>query len=577
MILLTPPGSRGTSPWNVERASSHVPPIHMLNNDVLLDIFRFYMARLYAGLPVPNGHRKWYKLAHVCRRWRTLILSSASHLDLCFTLTSQSLAKTLPTHLPPFPIDLDYECRHNLAAEGLDDSYDSMYAPHGKVLSLFQSHANRLRRISLSFLPISTLSKFISAMDRYYPLLKQLVLIPRTGGRPNLMLPVNFLTPGLRQLELVGISLPPVLQTPASAPDLVTLRLVNIPEYGNFPLNGIVEWLSVMPHLECLSISFSSANFRNIQEREAPRMTLNPLITLPNLQLLEFGGAWAYLDGLLARLDTPLLERFSVKLSHQLTFTFTSLSQFIYRTGRLKSRDKVKVTFLEEYVHVSQPTYLRVQEHSFHFDLTVYCRRLDWQVAAAAQIFPALKPILSTANHLDLWTLASERWLKEQDEADRSLWHQLLRPFTNLEVLAVKHGLLTDILRSLPRDDEDWSPDLLPQLRVLRANGEDQAFSSFMKACVRAGRHVRRQPELLPGADSLKSGYIMSKTCRRGAMMKTRQNHRPAQDVPQAQPTPELMTKATTSDLDVHTHSGPIRTSSPGHDLGASSCHSERR
>ena len=63
--------------------------IQILDNDSLLHVFYLYRpfllgedqafnARLYGG----NGRwargRWWYKLAHVCQRWRTVILGSAS-------------------------------------------------------------------------------------------------------------------------------------------------------------------------------------------------------------------------------------------------------------------------------------------------------------------------------------------------------------------------------------------------------------------------------------------------------------------------------------------------------------------
>jgi hypothetical protein len=70
------------------------PFIHTLNDDVLLDVF--YLcgpgssiqdeednARISIWWPGLDQHvRWWYKLAHVCRQWRYLILASPSPLRL---------------------------------------------------------------------------------------------------------------------------------------------------------------------------------------------------------------------------------------------------------------------------------------------------------------------------------------------------------------------------------------------------------------------------------------------------------------------------------------------------------------
>ncbi|KAI0263969.1 hypothetical protein BC834DRAFT_284129 [Gloeopeniophorella convolvens] len=497
------------------RAISRVATIDVIDDDALLGVFRSYVAYYTNSWELGPQHRSWHRLAHVCRRWRTLILSSASHLNLRVSLSEHSLGKAIPEYFLRIPIILEYQCRHGATpavrdADFADTNQDS-HAPHNQILILLERHADRLDSVHLTYLPLSTLNKFVLAMDRYYPILERLVIAPHTGGRPNLMLPARFHAPSLRQFTIEGISLPLVLQTPASAPDLVILCLFNIPEYGRFPVGSLVEWLSAMPHLEDLWISFSSTDFRGLQETGTSHTPLNSsLTTLPSLNLLGFKGASAYLDGLLARLDTPLLRKLSVHLSHQLTYNFTSLSRLIScLTGQFEPGDGVGMVFSEEHFWVSQPpscfspeqqTYLESFEYQdllrspqdSYLELAVYCRRLDWQVAAAAQIFPALSPILSIANELDLGVDASGQWPREQDEVDQALWRQLLQIFTGVETLIVGPDLVKDILRSLPQGDEELPPDLLPQLRELRAAGKDQMFSSFMESCARAGRPIRR-------------------------------------------------------------------------------------
>src|SRR5487761_693512 len=68
--------------------------IHVLNNDSLLNVFYFCRPAAISGNEANNSHTLeshggewghehwWYKPAQVCRRWRGLILTPASHLGL---------------------------------------------------------------------------------------------------------------------------------------------------------------------------------------------------------------------------------------------------------------------------------------------------------------------------------------------------------------------------------------------------------------------------------------------------------------------------------------------------------------
>ncbi|KAI0276410.1 hypothetical protein BGY98DRAFT_986246, partial [Russula aff. rugulosa BPL654] len=46
--------------------------------------------------------RWWYRLAHVCQRWRNLILGSATYLGLCLVCTYGTPVADMLAHSPPF-------------------------------------------------------------------------------------------------------------------------------------------------------------------------------------------------------------------------------------------------------------------------------------------------------------------------------------------------------------------------------------------------------------------------------------------------------------------------------------------
>ena len=98
--------------------STTVTSIHILDNDSLLNIFYLYRPIHPEEDECDNtcilersewgAELWWYKLAHVCQRWRGLILASARYLELCLVCTYGSPVVDILAHFPPLPLILDY-------------------------------------------------------------------------------------------------------------------------------------------------------------------------------------------------------------------------------------------------------------------------------------------------------------------------------------------------------------------------------------------------------------------------------------------------------------------------------------
>jgi len=98
--------------------------INILDDDSLLNIFYLCRpvildkdeedpARILEG---GNWDRErwWYKFTQVCRRWRYLVLASASHLGLSLVCTRGTpVAKLLAAHSAPtpLPVIIDHLCK----------------------------------------------------------------------------------------------------------------------------------------------------------------------------------------------------------------------------------------------------------------------------------------------------------------------------------------------------------------------------------------------------------------------------------------------------------------------------------
>ena len=86
--------------------------IHILNDDSLLHIFYLYRQFVLGKDNDDDAHllgegrwicgRWWYKPAHVCQRWRNIILGSSFYLDVSFVCTNGThpLLTCWHIHLP---------------------------------------------------------------------------------------------------------------------------------------------------------------------------------------------------------------------------------------------------------------------------------------------------------------------------------------------------------------------------------------------------------------------------------------------------------------------------------------------
>jgi hypothetical protein len=87
-----------------------VKRIDVLPDDVLLEIFDFYVDQDDVGLPQNPWHTNgkkivaWQVLVHVCRRWRSLVFRSPRRLNLRLFCTSETPAKNTLDVWPALPL-----------------------------------------------------------------------------------------------------------------------------------------------------------------------------------------------------------------------------------------------------------------------------------------------------------------------------------------------------------------------------------------------------------------------------------------------------------------------------------------
>jgi hypothetical protein len=450
-------------------------PIRILNDDVLLIIFHLYrlaypdeyddeVGQVFAW----RRQRWWYKLAHVCRLWRNLILESPTRLDLHLYCTNGVPVADMIAHSPPLPLSIHY------SVDGFAGREITAEDESGIFLAL--SQRDRVRRIRFWMLPNA--GKFVTAMNDQFPSLERMYI--NSPIEVPVALPATFQAPNLRHLELRTAFIPvgsPLLTTTTAG--LVTLSLLNILASAYFSPSYILSQLSLMLQLERLVIDFESLVQVPSRDVEGQLHQTLDITTLPNLRWFGFAGMRAYLEVLVARISAPLLNTLQVDLFGRPSCTDPRLSQFMQTSENL-TISAVQITFGARTVLLHAVPW----KWDTPLMLEIKCGCLDWQIASVMQFFGTLSPILSVVEHVTMFSYQeysrSSAWYSN---VDRRQWRELLRPFANAKTIRVQGYLVDKIFRSLLSDDGGTPLELLPNLEEVECSeGSDaqDALTTFL-------------------------------------------------------------------------------------------------
>jgi len=468
--------------------------INILDDDSLLHIFSLYRPVILDEDETQNSsvlqwgewhqERWWYKLVHVCRRWRYLVLASSSSLGLCLVCKHATPIAYMLAHSPPLPLIIDHlqvDQHHPITSEDEE----------GILLAL--QHRDRVRRIRL-MMPVPALQKVIIALGKGFSMLEYLYVAARTNEIPNLILPETFQAPQLRHLILIDFAFPITSPFLATATGLVTLWLSEISPSSYFRPSALLHHLSFMPRLETLGILFHSPAPGHGHEEQllhAPNMVH---VVLLHLHWFAFGGDSAYLEALLPRMTTPALDKLQIFFFDQQTFSVPHLRQFA-STRKDLTPSRADLIFDDENVFMTVYSNDKARTETFYIDVS--CGNPHRQVASAVQIFNALGTILSGVEYLVLGYENDVSSLDGNHEADRTQWRGLLKSFKNVKAIQVPHGLVRVLSRSLQLDDGDSPADFLPQLEQLECfecGDTGDAFTGFIDARKNAGHPVTLVP-----------------------------------------------------------------------------------
>ena len=304
-----------------------------LPDEVLLHAFYFYVDQ------TPNGDAwheldAWHTLVHVCHKWRCVVFASPKRLNLRLLCNENRLLKNMldlwPSSLPLVISDSALR-RTRLELEG------------AKIIIAALKHRNRISTIDLSGV-LALLPKPFLAMTKPFPELTSLSL--HSWDEYIQVLPGSFLSGScsrLQELHLHGIPFPGLENLLLSTGGLINLRLQLIPHSGYITPEAVINILSTLTKLESFELGFRSP--RSLAERASQHSPTVTRVVLTSLTRFQFQGGSAYLEKILSRIDTPLLESFTITFFDCLVLDTPHLRHFISHTEAFSALDRADIVF----------------------------------------------------------------------------------------------------------------------------------------------------------------------------------------------------------------------------------------
>ncbi|KAI9435996.1 hypothetical protein H4582DRAFT_2100070 [Lactarius indigo] len=440
----TPHGSRkGTKTRNIAQNCSnkqgnvraqckshgHTTAMDTLPDDVLFEIIDLYQMCVFDYFGFASWN--WYELVWVCQKWRRIIFSYTRRLKVQLFCFARTPVRRILGLWPACLLALNYTSGVKLSPDDEDGVYAAL------------EHPNRVCRIKL-YLSTALLEKMTTAMQKPFPVLTSLSLFSWDGGL--VALPEGFLArsaPCLRELVLHDIPFPALPTLLSSASNLVDLRLLDLTEASYISPGALVTCLAILPKLNRLSIELQ-------RPTSHPDRILLPetRVFLPCVQVIEFGGSSMYLEDLVARIDAPQLDQFTIDYAEPLDcqIQVPQLSKFIGRLNLKMFQFENAVVYFQHEHYVGFA--FRHEKHKFQFSpflfedtLSIYIpgKGIDQQASRMTQVLSQTSAMLAGVAHLEIQAgnLESSR----QHGIDEIALLELLRPFTAVKTLRVPEVL----------------------------------------------------------------------------------------------------------------------------------------
>jgi hypothetical protein len=435
----------------------HVIPINKLPDEVLLEIFDFYVAEDVdemvedADENLKTAIEAWQLLVHVSRRWRHLVFASPRRLNLLLFCKAEVPVRDRLDIWPALPLVI----QGTISPSVVDN-----------ILAVLKRH-DRVSIIDLTYTTAPEMEKVWAAMQVPFPELTFLRLWSNDLGAP--IVADSFLggsSPRLREIRLSPVPFPGLPKLLLSATQLTTIHLGSILRSGYISPETMVTCLSALTSLKSLRLDFNFLSRPDSESRHPPSPTCS---TLPALTDFQFQGTEEYLEDLVARIDAPQLNALFISLVIQI-LGVPQLARFISRTPMFKTLNEARVGFCGDSVRLTvfSPT------PGFEwFKIQCLCEDSDRQLSTLARVWTSFSPLFSILDKLFIYEIESIwhlRW-EDNDNIESHEWLELLLPFTALQSLYVSKAFVPRITAALQEPVRERITEVLPTLQNLFLGG----------------------------------------------------------------------------------------------------------
>jgi hypothetical protein len=464
--------------------------INHIPDEVLLEIFDSYRQVQDCFDQQWSEEYVWFNLAHVCRKWRAIMFTSVSRLDLGITVGPEKPGhiKTILSGHWPILVDYDYRCR--------DITGSALW----RMRAVLMHHHDHVRKIAFSG-SRDNFDKFYKVTNYAFPLLESLAISFEDGYEP---IPDTFLRGldlsdlHLRRLNfrLRGvISLASISRFLLSATALTDLYLV-LDNAAFSPSSGttLLTCLRGMPCLRRLRVII---NFPYFLDSPSQPSTTKDIVSLPKLTYLFYRGSSVLLDALVAGLSAPCLRDVNIQFVGANLPPIVHLPRFI---NEIEDRYyDIYVTFQGCLFHLS---------FLIHSEYTSHCH-LDLSFGPGVRLSQETIMTLAGALSTRLVTVEELRFIFRATDAivweNFIPWRVFLQHFPNVKALRTQGGNNDRIARIFlpdhqgPRDVLAVLPSLeeieLDKNSLLTDESQREpvlaAFEPFVSARQQAGRPVK--------------------------------------------------------------------------------------
>jgi len=357
-------------------------------------------------------------------------------------------------------------------------------------------HNDRISEIYIRDVSNYALERIAATMLRPFPEMTDFFLVSYDDIVTDL--PDSLLggsAPRLRSLLLGDIPFPALPQLLLSAPNLVRLRLEDIPSSGYISLEAMINCLSLLTSLEELIIEYRSSHpLFDQPSRRLPPLTRT---VLPVLTRIFFDGVAEYLEGIFASIEAPRLNHICIKFLSPGIFDVSRVSMFIGRTKPFDGLDQALIHFNRHFVEV-QLSSQKGATGGLSLVFSIRCIGSVWQLQRLSWTDSSLTPSFGDLERFDLREFQnrlSPLWTDGMESAI-SKWLELLRHFTAVENLYLSEGLALCVAPALKELTGDNVNEVLPALQTLfverlQPSGPVQvAIGEFVAARELAGHPV---------------------------------------------------------------------------------------